>query len=251
MGEAIRHHAAGRHLLQPVVADRGGGAQSFFHIAGIELDLARGRPPRLRGVVSPDSGEAVGLKFQRNRRAVLSRPAIAGGALIQPEQVLHVMTELVRNHIGLREVARRAQLLRQLVEEPEIEVDHAVLRTVERAGRRLSEPARRLNRVAEQPHLGALIPRTELLGPHVLRVLRHRPDFVNQPFFSRRAGDLSRASDRLGRRRRVAGTEQREQVGAAHPAQQQQDKEAANPKVGNPEPSRSSPRVVDVASIAW
>src|SRR5215212_823409 len=40
VGELFRHHAAGAHLLQAIVANRGGGAQRLFEIAGIELDGA-------------------------------------------------------------------------------------------------------------------------------------------------------------------------------------------------------------------
>ena len=43
------------------------------------------------------------------------------------------MAELVGEHVGLREVAGRAEPAMQLVEEAEIEIDLPVRRTVERA----------------------------------------------------------------------------------------------------------------------
>jgi hypothetical protein len=98
--EAIGHHAARGHLL-PVVADRGGGTQRFFQVARIELDLPGLRPSGLRGGVAPDAREAIGLQLQRDRRAVRACASIAGCALVQPEQSLHVVTELVRDHVGL------------------------------------------------------------------------------------------------------------------------------------------------------
>ena len=61
--EAIGHHAAGGHLLQPVVADRRGGAQRLLHVARIELDL-------------PGRG-AAGLRRRRGPRLPQSsRPAV-------------------------------------------------------------------------------------------------------------------------------------------------------------------------------
>jgi hypothetical protein len=48
MRESLRHHAARRHLLEPIVADRGGGAQSFLDVACLEFDLALCRSSRLR-----------------------------------------------------------------------------------------------------------------------------------------------------------------------------------------------------------
>ena len=43
-----------------------------------------------------------------------------------------MVADFMRNDIGLREVARCAELLFKLVEEPHVEVDLAVARAVER-----------------------------------------------------------------------------------------------------------------------
>src|SRR5258705_13499364 len=46
-----------RHPLQPIVADRSGGIQAFFGVAGLEQ-------PTLRGVMSPDAGVAIRLELE-------------------------------------------------------------------------------------------------------------------------------------------------------------------------------------------
>src|SRR5258708_39742592 len=81
----------------------------------------------------------------RWRSSPTASRAIGRRPLVQTEQVLDVVTELVGDDIRLGEVAWSAKPPGQLVEEPEIQVDLAVLRTVERPGRRLREAARGLN----------------------------------------------------------------------------------------------------------
>ena len=110
------------------------------------------------------------------------------------------MAELVGEDVGLREVAGRAKLAMQLVEEPEIEIDLAVGRTVERAGRRLREAAGGVDRVAEQHRLGVLIAAAEQLPPRVLRVVHDRVDHVDELLFLGRGLDLARGADRFRRR---------------------------------------------------
>ncbi len=51
------------------------------------------------------------------------------------------MSDLVRNHIGLREIARRAEAVAELVVEIEVDVDLAVAGAIERAGRRARKTA--------------------------------------------------------------------------------------------------------------
>jgi len=148
--EALRHHAAGGHFLKAIVANRCRGAQRFVDVAGFELDAAGIEPAVLRRGMSPDAGEAVGLQFQRDRRAAGSGPAIARRLRVQPHQVLHVMTDFVRDDIRLRKVAGRAEALRQLVEERQIQIDLAVAGTIERPRGRLGEPAGRVDRIAKE-----------------------------------------------------------------------------------------------------
>src|SRR5262249_22242605 len=184
----------GRHPLQPVVADGAGGANRFVGVAWIELDMSRLETAALRRGVSPDASEAIGLQFQRDRRAALTGTAIARGALAQTGQVLHVMTELVSDYVRLGEITRRAEAACELVEEAEIEIHLPIGRAIERAGRRLREAACRLNRVAEQHRTRPLVLRPEAFGPHVLHVFRDGAHEVGELFFRRRALNLTRSS---------------------------------------------------------
>ena len=112
--------------------------QRLFGVAAIQFDLALCRSSLLSGIMSPHAGVAVGLQLETHRQRVraarirtLHLPHLPFGA----GQRLHVVADLVREDVGLREVARRAEAALQLVEEPEIEIDLAIARTVERPGR--------------------------------------------------------------------------------------------------------------------
>ncbi len=50
----------------------------------------------------------------------------------RPDEILYVMTDLVRDDVRLREIARRLEALLQLVVEHHIDVDLLVERAVER-----------------------------------------------------------------------------------------------------------------------
>src|SRR3954471_24604494 len=102
--------------------------------------MAGPEPTSFRRLVSPDPRIAVRLQFERDRCAVRAR-APSAYAVTRAEEVLHVMAELVSDHVRLGEVARRAEAPRQLVEEAQIEVDLVIGRAVERAGRALGAAA--------------------------------------------------------------------------------------------------------------
>src|SRR4051812_23721927 len=61
VGEGVGDDVALSLFLDSVVADRGGGAQGFFQITGLE-DLLRSL-----GVVGPDAGVEVGLELEADR----------------------------------------------------------------------------------------------------------------------------------------------------------------------------------------
>ena len=63
MREAFGHHAAGGHSLQSVVSNRSGRLQARFDVALID-DLS------LLGGISPDTGKAISLQFQPNRKRI-------------------------------------------------------------------------------------------------------------------------------------------------------------------------------------
>src|SRR5262245_42856977 len=203
--EPIRHHAAGRHALQPIVANRRRRAQRLLGIARLELDAAGLEASLLRGRMAPDTGEAIGLEFQRHRGAVRAAARSADPFGVA-EEVLHVMPDLVGDHVRLREVARRREPLRQLVEEPEIEIDLAITRTVERSRRGFSESACRLDLVAEEYDACSLVAAAENLFPRPLRVLGDGVDHIDQLFFGGRGAEFTRRAhrSRTGRWRHVA-----------------------------------------------
>ncbi len=152
VGERVRYHVALRPALQRVVADRRGGAQRSLDVARVnERRLALRAQGRVLAV-SPDAGEAVGLQLDLDLDLV--GVGTAAGALLRllrlrqdAEQVLHVVADLVRDHIGLREQARLAAGITaaeaggDLVEERGVEIDLLVDRAVERPHRALRRAA--------------------------------------------------------------------------------------------------------------
>ncbi len=143
MCERFRCDASLRFLLQPIVANRRRGVQTLFDVTGIEFHPARGEPPRFRRFVSPHARVTIGLQFDAHRALV--GVARKRGALERAGEILHVMTDLVREHVRLREIARRAELLMKIVEEAQVQIHLAVAWTVERPGRGARKAARGLN----------------------------------------------------------------------------------------------------------
>src|SRR5215213_2502182 len=126
--EGLGADAARRLGLDAVVADRARGGQALLEVALLEQ-------PALVGRVRPHAGEAVGLELLADgeRVALVRVPADGVVDLIaDPRQGLHVVAHLVREHVGLREVARRVEARGQLAEEAEVDVDLAVGGAVER-----------------------------------------------------------------------------------------------------------------------
>src|SRR6185437_8924718 len=103
---------------------------------------------RVLGVRRPDAGVTVGLQFDLYLDRIALSLARAGLQLLglpqRAGEILHMVANLVRNDIGLREVARRLEALRKLVEELRVEIDLLVGRAVERPHCRLSSAAARL-----------------------------------------------------------------------------------------------------------
>src|SRR5690349_6268449 len=98
----------------------------------------------------PDAGQAISLQFHAHLDAIrfraASNPALRFLRLRQDaKQVLHVMPDLVSNHIGFRELASLAVAPTEsnlhVAEEGGIEVDAPVVRAIERAHRRLRKTA--------------------------------------------------------------------------------------------------------------
>ena len=68
-----------------------------------------------------------------------------------------MVPDLVRDDVGLREIAGRAEAPLELVEEREVDVDALVGRAVEGSHRRRVEAAGRLHHVREQDQVRLLV----------------------------------------------------------------------------------------------
>src|SRR5262245_48613482 len=160
------------------------------------------------------------------------------------------MAELVRDHVRLREVAGRAEPLRELAKELEIEIHLSVLPTVERPGRRLREAARRIDRAAKQHDARVLVARAKDFAPRALDISCDRVDEVDLALFGGRTADSAR---RFGRRRprSVAGAEEGKEVRTGRPAEHEQHEETAEGDRHGANAARAAAHVLDVAAIAW
>jgi hypothetical protein len=83
---------------------------------------------------------------------------------LDAENVLHVMADFVRQHVGLSEFAGRAKAPLELVIEAQIDVDLFVAGTVESAGCGLRAAAAGLGVVAEKNEFGVAILPPELVA---------------------------------------------------------------------------------------
>ena len=127
MGKAVGRHAT---LGQAVVADCGSSGDPFVDITLVKLVL-------VLGVMAPDAGIAIRLQFHSHRQRI----RIAAAALllglrdltIHAKQVLDVVPDLVCDHIGLGEVARRTETLIQFAEETAMIVTQVTIRVVQLA----------------------------------------------------------------------------------------------------------------------
>ena len=89
-------------------------------------------------MVCPHAGVAIGLQLAAHRIRLGAGAAARHARSNSADQVLDVVAVFVRDDIGLRELARRAEAIGELVEEREIEIDVAVARAIKRAGGRLA-----------------------------------------------------------------------------------------------------------------
>lgn len=110
-------------LAKRVVADLVRGIERFAQIRLVD------RKRRARGM-SPDASEAIGLQLNAHRRLVLALALNLN--LRRADQILHVVTNFVRDDIGLREIARRAQTITHQIIEARVDVEFVVARAVER-----------------------------------------------------------------------------------------------------------------------
>src|SRR5205823_10948511 len=130
MRERLGNHVALGTLLNLIISDRCGGAQPFLRVARIEkVALLREESPHAR--------IAVGLELEAHRQIVSSPRARSLRLRVElshrSQQVLHVVTDLVRDHVRLREIAWRAEPIVELAKKRCIEIQRAIARAVERS----------------------------------------------------------------------------------------------------------------------
>ena len=181
--------------------------------------------------MAPHAGEAVGLQFHQHRELIglARRPLLQGADLpLDAQQVLHVVPDLVRDDVGLGEVAGRAEAPIQLVEELEIEIDLLIAGTVERAHGALAEATRRLGGAAEEHERRLLVATAEQSCPGRLQVVEHLPDLDHLGLFLGGRLQRSRLAGLLRRHLRLLLQDRRHHVAAQHETQDEQQHDAAD-----------------------
>src|SRR5712691_5029593 len=135
VGECVGDDVALRLPLQAVVADGGRGLERSFDVALLD------QIPALLRTLGPDSGKTIGLQLDLDLQVI--RLDLADGVLTllhlrqDAEQILHVVTDLVGDHVSLGELARLAVVAAaepalQVAEERRVEIDPLVVGTIER-----------------------------------------------------------------------------------------------------------------------
>ncbi len=140
MGEALRRHAA------------------LVHVTWVQFFSAG-------GVVAPDAGKAVGPQFHLHRERIripLAAPSLRLRYLpIDAEQILHVVPDFMRHHVGLGEVAGGAEAAIEFAEEREgrdTPSDRPGNRTGPSPPRRCRRPTARRLRTGPAPARRNLLP---------------------------------------------------------------------------------------------
>src|SRR5579872_6057387 len=141
VGERVGHHAPSGLPLQGIVADRSRGLQRSVDVALLEEVRTL-----LLFAIGPHAGETIGLQLDLDLQGVgfgLTRGLLLHRVHFRDdaEQVLHVMAGLVRDDVGLRELAGLALAAAEpgldLAEEAGVEKNLLLRWAVERAHRRL------------------------------------------------------------------------------------------------------------------
>src|SRR5215471_4284003 len=107
--------------------------------------------PLLLSMVSPYPGKAVGLQLDPNLELIAFDRVHAALRFLHlgqdSEQILHVMTDLVRDHVGLGELAAfasniaAAEASLEILKECGVEIDLPIVWTIERTRGGLGKPA--------------------------------------------------------------------------------------------------------------
>jgi hypothetical protein len=159
------------------------------------------------------------------------------------DDVLHMMPDLMRQHIGLREIAGRAKARAEVVVEPQVDVDVSITRAIKRASRGAGKAAGGLNapRKERQRRLGiAFAPFGENRRPGVFGVGEDGRDEIPHLVCHAATG-----SNLLTLGRTADGRLAREEVQGVDPQQpgenQDDDDRADSPAAGAAGDERSTP----------
>src|SRR5262245_11282441 len=194
VGKRVRYDVALAPTLQAIVANSGGGLHSCLDVARLD------EPPLFLRVVSPDSGQAVRLQLHVNLELIgldLIHTALRLLHLRQySKQVLHVMTDVMRDDIGLGELTAFASDITtaepplKILKERSVQIDLAIDRTVERTHGGLGNATSRTRAARKHDERGRLV---------VLPSLRE--NFLPLSFRASKYGthELIRWTFRLGR----------------------------------------------------
>src|SRR5262249_52542932 len=161
MGETVGYDIALAAPLQSIVADGRRRLHGRLHIA------AREEPPLPLRVVRPHPGKAVGLQLDSYLKLVAFDRVHAALRFLHlgqdSEQILHVMTDLVRDHVGLRELAAFASNIAatetplEILKECGVEIDLLIVRAVERTHGGLGKTACRARGAREHDQRRGLV----------------------------------------------------------------------------------------------
>ena len=126
----LRADAGGISLADRPARALVGGVQCLGDVARVELFHGP-------GVVSPHAGVAVGLQLHAHRSSAGSGLGAAGARLFHlakgAGELLHVVSYLVGDHIGLGEIAWRMEAGLQVAEKREVDVELFIAGTIEGA----------------------------------------------------------------------------------------------------------------------
>src|SRR5690349_21023999 len=121
MREALRHDVATGLHLQSVVTDRACRVDALLDISSLEKVSCAVRLP------GPNASKAIGLQFKSDGKLIGSGLIAAFSLVLHPihdaKQVLHVMPDLMGDHVSFREVAGGMEAIAQLTEKIEIQIN--------------------------------------------------------------------------------------------------------------------------------
>src|SRR5262245_49070684 len=161
MSERVGHNVALAPTLQAIIANGRRRLDSCFDVAGFE------KPPLLLRVMSPDPGKAIGLQLDANLELIgfdlIHAPLRLLYLRQDSQQILYMVADLMRDHVGLRELAVLAADLTatetpfEIPKECSVEIDLPIVRTVERTHGGLGDPACRARGAEEHDERWRLV----------------------------------------------------------------------------------------------